>query len=237
MRYENDAGSFAEKVERELTAKCAECKGKDKSCACRKRARVVALKYAACIPRDFWYFEEKQITHNNGAYRAIVTPYLARLKLAARRGYGLLFVGDNGTGKTTFTSIVLGEAIRQGYSAYYTTAPQLAHNLKRAFDDKEAARRLDWHLEADFLAIDELTKEGRKPDSWFAGQIERILKTRYDERLPTVLAANTGPDEIALAYGATIRSMLDAKFRQVELMPGDFRQKIVAKMEKEMGYE
>jgi DNA replication protein DnaC len=146
-----------------------------------------------------------------------------------------MFFGDNGTGKTIFMSYILIQAIKKRYTTYYTTMPQLDHDLKRGFNDRQAAKRLDWMLSSDFMAIDELGKEKyRDGDSWIRGQIERILKQRFDNSLCTVIGTNSNPRSITKAYGESISSILLGKYKVCNMEVGDFREKMAAKMETEI---
>jgi DNA replication protein DnaC len=162
-------------------------------------------------------------------------PYRKRLKRAYKNGYGLLFLGDNGTGKTLFISYLLGRAVHSGFSIYYTTLKRLDLNIKRGFDDHAAGRRLREMLAADFLAIDELGKEHAK-SAYLQSELEDLLKSRYDDGYPTLLASNLGHSDLSQMYGSTIASMIDGRYEKVMLETGDYRQKVSASMRTNMGY-
>lgn len=197
-----------------------------------------AAAFEACIPRDFWKVRSKDVTHNKDVFKGIVAPYCERLDVARRDGYGLLLLGDNGVGKTMFLSFVLVRAIRAGYSTYYTTLPQLDHDLKRGFHDRALAARLEWLLTSDFLAIDEMAKEKFKSgDSYIRTQAERILKERFDESVPTLIATNADLSALEEVYGTSLTSILSGKYQMATMAPGDFRKKIGARMRKRMRYD
>jgi DNA replication protein DnaC len=122
--------------------------------------------FEACIPRTFWNVSSADITYNVQVFSSVVVRYRKRLRRALREGYSLLFVGDNGVGKTMFSSYLLTQAIKRGFTAYYTTLTRLDADIKRGFRDKEADQRLQLMLESDFVAIDEVGKENYKPDSF-----------------------------------------------------------------------
>jgi DNA replication protein DnaC len=202
-----------------------------------KRA-LSSLAYEACIPKDFWHVVDEDITHNREVFEKIILPYAEKMKLARKRGYGLLLLGDNGAGKTIFTSFVLMKALSKGFTAYYTTLPQLDHDVKRGFNDPEVARRLEWMLTSDFLALDEVGKERYKSgDTHSRLQVERILKSRFDNSLCTLLATNADLETLKELYGDTIISIIVGKYQTVTLEPGDYREKLRERMNKEMGYE
>ena len=200
------------------------------------RASYYADCYEACIPRLFWDITSADVTHNRGQFTKVVMKYCARRKRAQRNGYGLLFTGDNGVGKTTFIAYVLTQMLKRGVSAYYTTIATLDKDIKRTFRDKDAERRLDIALNANFLALDELGKEHFKTDSFLNTQLESILKTRHDDGDPTLLATNLDINAFGDAYGPSVQSMIDGRYTIVFLETGDFRKALAGKMRKDMGF-
>ena len=239
MRLEIECEDFAHEAHARIIQACPACGGLDASCKeCYVKFYVETKAFEACIPRDFWWTTEADVTHNVEAFREVVLPYTKRLKLARRNGYGLALLGDNGVGKTMFLSHVLIRAIRRGFTAYYATLPQLDHHLKRGISDRAVMERLDWMLTSDFLAVDEMGKERFKDgDSWMRLQIERILKDRFDNSMPTLIATNADMEALTAMYGATIGSILVGKYQTVTLPPGDFRERPRKKMTKDMGFK
>jgi DNA replication protein DnaC len=201
----------------------------------RKRSALLKRAFEAGVPRDFWDYDADDVEYNREVFDEVVRPYIAKLATALRNGYGLLLLGDNGVGKTMFLSFVLMAACRRGFSAFYTTLPQLAHDIKRGFGDRDVQRRLDWYLTSDFVAIDEMGKERFKTgDSFMRTEVERILKQRYDDARPTLIATNADLPELETMYGATITSVFTGKYQMATLEPGDFRKVLRERMTKAM---
>lgn len=191
--------------------------------------------FEACIPRLFWDIEASSITHNVGVFKKVILKYCAKRKKAMREGYGLILTGDNGVGKTCFISYILTQMLKRGCSVYYTTLPQLDKDIKRGFQDKEADRRLEQYLGADFVAVDEIGKEHFKAESFLNTQFELLLKTRHDDGDPTILASNMDYKALADMYGPSIASMWDGRYVGVPLVTGDFRRTQQAKTRKDLG--
>lgn len=240
MRTKEEMQSHEEKLRFHILIKCKKCRGTDSNCSCLKRYQFCLSAYEACIPKDFWTIEEKDITHNKRIFQKTVLKYVSNLKKILASGYGLVFLGDNGVGKTYFTSYVLTRAIRAGYSTYYTTMPQLEHDMMLGFrkGNESISKRLDWFLTSDFLAIDEVGKEKRrgKGEAYVNVQLERILKQRCDDSMPVLLATNMDKEEFEEWHGSTISSIIAGKYQPVIMEPGDFRKKMARKMKKDMGY-
>lgn len=194
-----------------------------------------AALYEACIPRSFWDVSSGWVEFNRRPFDRYVLRYCAKRKKVRKHGYGLVFCGDNGSGKTTFVSFVLTQMLRRGQSVYYTTLGQLDLDIKRGFRDSAIERRLDELLSSDFLAIDEVGKEHFRADSYLMGRFELLLKTRYDDSDPTLLATNLDYNVLCEHYGPSITSILEGKFVRVILEPGDCRSLGRQRVKKDLG--
>lgn len=239
MRTEIEVEEYRQKARTEIVISCKKCNmGADPDCSCHQRFALNVAAFEACVPRDFWTVTADDVKHNKVAFDTSVKTYVGGLKRALKRGYGLMFLGPNGVGKTMFVSYVLVETIRRGRTAYYTTLPQLDYDLKRGFNDDKARERLDWLLTSDFLAIDEVGKELFRGDQggWVKTQLERILKQRFDESMPVLLATNMDYETVEKTYGPTMTSIFNGKYQQVLMLPGDWRENLRKKMQKDMKY-
>lgn len=214
----------------EVDAFAASLDGTKPAAAAYKRAM-----FEGCVPQLYWNVKQSDVRHNVDIFNGIVVPYRRRLRRAYKNGYGLLLTGDNGTGKTLFISYLLGRAVKAGFTIYYTTLKRLDLNIKRGFDDSKAARRLRVMLWSDFLAVDELGKEHARSE-FLISELEELLKHRYDDGFPSLLASNLGYGDLVEHYGPTIASMIDGKFQGVELDGGDYRKKVHGAMKADMGY-
>lgn len=237
MKTSEKIAQFNAEIYTKYVHGCKICNGNSMDCVCREKYRLISNAYTSCIPMNFWDVLERDITNNVAAFNNILVPYSRNLKKALRNGYGLLFVGDNGVGKTHFISWLLMLALSKNRTAYYTRMMELDSNIKRGFKDDEIEKRLRWMLTSDFLAIDELGKERAKScNTYTDSQVERIIKQRIDDGMPTLLASNMDIDSLGEAYGPTVESMITGKFRVVIMEPGDFRIVKQKQMFKDMEY-
>lgn len=234
MRSEQEVDDYRLEAQAEME-QCRVCGGLDPACACIAQRELKVRAFEAGVPRDFWEYTADDVEYNREAFDGVVRPYVRKLGRALKRGYGLMFLGDNGTGKTMFMSYVLMAVCRRNFSAFYTTMTQLAHDVKRGFGDRESQQRLDWYLTSDFMALDEMGKERFKQgDTFMRTEIERILKARYDDARPTLIATNMDLEELEKMYGATFTSMIVGKYEQVIMEPGDYREQMRKRMKSEM---
>jgi DNA replication protein DnaC len=241
MRSEEDVINFEQEVRRRYAYNCKKCNGTDHSCECHIKCEIQKRAYEACIPKDFWNIKAKNVSHNKPVFRKTILKYSKKITEALRGGFGLVLLGNNGVGKSYFLSYVLMRAIRKGYSTYYTTLLTLAHNMKRGWKDPKIEQRLEWLFTSDFLAIDEIGKgrhKGLKKDeaTFMDTEIERILKDRFDNSRPVLIASNMQFIELLEVYGPTVESMLMSKFKVAQLEDGDCRKQLAAEMKNKMGY-
>jgi len=193
--------------------------------------------YEACVPRTFWDVKRADVQYNREPFRKLVCRYCAKRKKALRNGYSLLFLGDNGVGKTMFMSYVLTQMIKRGNTVYYTTLASFDVDLKRGFGSTPHQERLDVMLSSDFVAIDEVGKEYFRADSYLNSRLELLMKHRCDEGEPVIMGTNLDFETLVEMYGSSMASMWEGKYQQVFLETGDFRRTVAAKMRREMGYE
>ena len=246
MRTEEQVDEFKQQKGQELVVGCEKCGGSvrdDNKCSCVRHWRYQVSAYEAGIPQEFWYTKPGDITHNVEAFGQ-VRQYVKRIPVAQRNGYGLVFVGNNGVGKSIFASYVLSMAIRRGFTAFYTTLLQLDEDIKKGFHDWRAKKRLEWFLGSDFVVLDEMGKDqwkslasGGNGNSYIRSQVERILKARFDDQQPTIIGTNFNKTQMAENYGATITSMINGKYQTIQMEDGDMRAGLRKKMRAEMGYE
>lgn len=197
-----------------------------------KRAYLTEC-YAAGVPRSFWNVRSSDVTHNKEIFSKVICQYRKMRRKVLSKGWGLVLMGDNGSGKTMFASYVATQFLRRGTSIYYTTLVGLNEDFKRGFSDPAFSARLETALEADFLVLDELGKELRA-DGHLGVRLEQILKQRYDDARPTVLATNLSWDELVKRYGSSIESMLEGRYLKVPLSAGDYRKVSKHRMKKDL---
>ncbi len=241
MKSEPEVEAYKAEAAKRVYA-CSKCEGNlGSDCECVHRFLFNVDAFEACIPRDFWSIQPSDVEFNTEAFKRYVLPYTEKLTKAHRNGYGLLFSGANGVGKTMFMSFILARAIRRGKSAYYTTMLQLDHDIKRGFNDPSVQERLDWMLTSDFLGLDEMGKEQFKAinqsSNFMKAQIERILKQRFDESKPVLMATNLSTTALGKAYGDTVLSIINGKYQQVIMEPGDIRKRLAERMAADMGFD
>jgi DNA replication protein DnaC len=124
---------------------------------------------------------------------------VARCKaVAAGKAWCALLAGDFGTGKTHLAIAAFMDWMAQGRGGYFWKVPDFLDWLRyHGFDEDgmglQAALRI--YQRANGLVIfDDLGTEN--PTDWAHEQLYRVLDSRYDQRLPTIITTNQPLDRI-----------------------------------------
>ena len=72
------------------------------------------------------------------------------------RNESILFIGDNGTGKSHLARSLALMACQGGYKTYYTTCSELIGDLNAGVYEKTLDRRMRKYIKAELLLIDEM---------------------------------------------------------------------------------
>lgn len=126
-----------------------------------------------------------------------IKKYCGKLDNARKKGIGVhLYTKKAGTGKTFLASCILIEAMRQGYSTWFTSLEQLIEDIKLGFTDKQKRDITEWAMfKADFLLIDEVAKF-QKTD-WRDGKINDMIQRRVNQKLPILTTENLSLEQLS----------------------------------------
>jgi DNA replication protein DnaC len=238
MRTEEEIDNFELTLENEAQ-ECPNDDCKVEKCACKVNIPFVVEMHRACIPNRFRNIQPEDVKANFEVFEN-VRRYTKKNKLAFARGCGLTLAGPNGVGKTMFASYVLSRVVYRGYSAYYTTLPQLCHNIKLGFNDFSYMRRLDEMLRADFLCIDEVGAEQTKDfenHNFMKSELLRIMKERENESSPTIILTNMFISDIYEIYGNSLGDLVKKNGVLFTLEPVDMREEHKKMIEKKFEFK
>lgn len=111
--------------------------------------------------------------------------------------YGLLLLGDVGTGKSYMSSAIANRVIDLGFSAFQTDVRYIVSLMEESFDNRQ--RKLDRILSYDLLLIEDLGAQ--RNTSYMMEHVYAIIDGRYKSGKPMVITTNLDPRRINDASG------------------------------------
>ena len=146
------------------------------------------IRKRSCIGKKHWCASLDRIP-DRLPYKKTIKRYIRRLHLYERCGYGLILYGELGNGKTSLASIILRNALAREGRVLSIRATKLMDALLSKYPPRlpsgvtvcEAAERVN------FLLIDDMAHDDA---DWRGRVLEDIVRSRYDEKLPTLITVN-----------------------------------------------
>ncbi|MBI2818566.1 MAG: ATP-binding protein [Acidobacteria bacterium] len=143
---------------------------------------------------------------------------------------GLLIVGPTETGKTRLLATLTREYVVKRSEVRFHLARQLFRRIWNTYrdDSRETEQDVIEDLtNTDFLAIDDLSNEGRTTEA-VIGALHEIVSVRLGNYMPTAISTNLTPAQITERYGDAIASRLGS-YARIVLAGEDRRTKWVSR--------
>jgi len=214
-----------------LKKKLLEEHGKEK---CTKTFALMDLLEEANIPVGYWFLKMKDF-NGSPVLKKIIDEYTADIQKNYLAGRSICLAGNQGTGKTMSSICVAKEAIKQGFSAYYTTASDMLNEMTTSETRSVIRPKL---RTSDFLIIDELDSRffpSSAQKELFSGIYESIFRYRAHNTLPTLICTNETNDILDVFYGAGVQSIRSLNKQYLTIYPvvgKDFRKQLGESNEK-----
>jgi DNA replication protein DnaC len=222
-----------QRLKEQIVLSCPKCKGYGTPCSCQEEFKLEVKKVFAHIPlkyRDFTLdmINEPQVL----PAKKLVETYINNINDEKLRGGGLYLWGHNkGTAKTAFSCITLIEALKKGYTAYFTDLDECVSAIMDGWFD--ASKRGDFEkyvIESDFLVIDdiggmEIKTKGNK--EVIATALTSLFKKRANALRPTILTSNLDLNDIDDVFGERLFSIMHEHLTIVECAGMDFRKSTI----------
>jgi len=100
----------------------------------------------------------------------------------------VVIVGPNGLGKTMIAKNLLHQAVLRGYSARFTAASDMLHDLAAQDSSTALSRRLRRYTTPAVLAVDEVGYLSY--DARYADLLFEVITRRYQQHRPVILTTN-----------------------------------------------
>ena len=115
---------------------------------------------------------------------------LASLSFMERQ-QSILFVGDNGTGKSRLARSLALKACQSGYKTYYTTCSELINDLNAGVYEKTLDKRIRKYINPELLLIDEMGHDRLELQVVKeAHLLFKVIDQRYKDNKPLIFTTN-----------------------------------------------
>lgn len=121
----------------------------------------------------------------------IAKHYVQHFDVMYRRGKGLLFLGNAGTGKSFIAACIVNELLDRGYKCLMTNFPRIINELTGIFEGKQAY--IDSLNTYDLLVIDDLAIE--RETEYTAEIIQNVIDSRYRAGKPIIITSNLSKND------------------------------------------
>jgi DNA replication protein DnaC len=107
------------------------------------------------------------------------------------RKESILFIGNNGTGKSHLAQSFALMACQKGYKTYYTTCSELIRDLNLGVYEKTLEKRIKKYINADLLLIDEMGHDRLELQVVKeAHLLFKVIDQRYKENKSLIFTSN-----------------------------------------------
>lgn len=151
---------------------------------------------------------------------ALIHEYLVGICKHVGTGHGLLLSGPRHTGKSLTAAVIAKEAMRRGFSVYWTRVSDLRRDLraKRIIPINDGTPVLERCYEVGLLVLDDLRAEDARDFVLSVRDIEDLVTGRASRHRATILTTMlAGPQmeralpDFLLATAAVLRTVLMAE--------------------------
>ena len=150
--------------------------------------------------------------------------WLSQHKSMVRAGFGIIFHGDYGTGKTLLSVLVAKELVKLGYNVYFATFAQMVDEFTRGWGDaSEKIRFENKVVKSDIFFLDDIGKEFRTKNNLSESTFDHVMRQRALDSRPTFITTNMTTDELKYGYGSAIFSLLTERMIDHHVVGQDFR--------------
>lgn len=206
-----------------------------KPCSCLIAFQEAFKLASANIPESLMHLTaedmDSEFKVQNAAYLERVLLYIANLPSAVKDGFGLYLYGDNGSGKSFISTLIVKQALKKGYSAYFILLKDLIDVGFDSLMNPDIKQDLSTLItQIDFLVIDELDSVQSDIHPSVQSLLTSLLKKRSYSNKPLIVTATTPRDGIKYTLGTTIYSTFSERLSEIVFV-GDYRKQLRQNLE------
>lgn len=143
-------------------------------------------------------------------------------------GRGLLFVGRNGTRKSSLATAILTEVQYRSpaYHGFYIRFSDWKKAITDTFDKENQEQKakaqviLNKAFNARLLVLDDIGQEHRTASGFTESSLHEFIRIRYEAARPTIITTNLSVPEILPVYGESFESFRHDAFHKPIIIVG-----------------
>jgi len=209
-------------VEKKIKEACKECDGVG-CLTCKRKTARIKMYAGANIPIDYWMLALKDFKGDQN-FKRLLSEQLSDINKMYENGASFAFVGNLGTGKTYGACCILKTAVVMGFTSRYINMADIVEKTVRSeYEEIKSITNID------FLCIDEYDSRwvfpSEKAEQLFGQTMEKLLRERFQNRMPTIICSNTPnlTDVLAGDFARSTESLFAKYMEEVYVSGKDFR--------------
>jgi len=157
--------------------------------AAKRQRRVQYLVRQSRLPQPLKMLNSFDFDFQKKLDRRLVMD-LSSMEFIERRE-SILFIGNNGTGKSHLAQSLALLACQQGYKTYYTTCSELIQDLNQGVYENTLEKRIKKYINAELLLIDEMGHDRLELQVIKeAHLLFKVIDQRYKESKSLIFTSN-----------------------------------------------
>jgi DNA replication protein DnaC len=176
------------------------------------------------IPLVYWDKAMKDF-QGDKRFKEDVTDIISDIDKFYSEGKSIALVGNLGTGKSYAGCAILRKALVSGYTGIYIQMVEIINGVL----SKQDSNLLNELATIDFLMIDEFDPRhvfnSEKVERIFGSTLEYLLRTRFQNKLPTILCSNAADidDVLSSDFAKAFSSLKSMYLTELYVSGKDFR--------------
>lgn len=204
-------------------------KGEDHECDCQYQLQLLKWYLHSGIGAHYQRLAWEDYDGDPDAL-AWANKYIDLHDRMVKKGFGFLFHGDYGTGKTLLLMLLMKSLVKIGYSVFCTTFTGMIELFTAGWSSpREKQYYHDRMKGSQILFIDDIGKEFKTKNNLAEATFDDILRSRIQAGRPTHITTNMTPPELVKGYGAAVFSLLQEVSIAHQFSGDDQRPSVVLK--------